>query len=81
LALWAILAAFVLYFIAFLAPKLPELHARAERIRLQEITAEHESCCAKLNMGRGTPMYDQCILELQAFRAKVELRLADEGDF
>ncbi len=80
LALWAALVAFVLYFVAFVAPKLPEVAARAERLRIQEIAAEHEQYCAKWQMGLGTKMHDQCILNLQEFRAKVEQRIADEQD-
>ena len=81
LALWATLAAFVVCFILFIAPKLPEAYAQAERLRMQEIAAEHESYCAKLRMGLGAEMHDQCILDLQEFRTKVENRIADEIDF
>ncbi len=81
LALWATLVAFVLYFLAFVAPGLPEAAARAERLRIQEIAAEHEQYCAKWQMGLGTKMHNQCILDLQEFRAKVEKRIADEQAF
>jgi hypothetical protein len=81
LALWAILVAFVLFFLAFIAPKLPEAAARAERLRIQEITAENEQYCAKWQMGLGTKMHDQCISDLQDLRWKVEKRFADQIDF
>ncbi len=81
LALWAILVAFVLYFLAFIAPNLPEAAAQAERFRIQEIAAEHDQYCAKWQMGAGTKMHNQCILDLQEFRAKVEKRIADEQFF
>jgi hypothetical protein len=81
LALWATLVAFVLFFLAFIAPRLPEAAARAERLRIQEIAQENEGYCAKWQMGLGTKMHDQCILDLQELRAKVENRLADQLDF
>jgi len=46
LALWATLAAFVLFFLAFIAPRLPEAAARAERLRIQKIAQENEGYCA-----------------------------------
>lgn len=81
LALWAILAAFVVFFLAFIVPKLPEAAARAERLRIQEITQENEAYCAKWQMGLGTTMHDQCISDLQELRAKVQNRFADLLDF
>jgi hypothetical protein len=81
LALWAILAASVVFFVAFIAPRLPEAAARAEALRILEISQENESYCAKWQMGLGTKMHDQCISDLQELRAKVEKRLAAEFDF
>jgi hypothetical protein len=81
LALWAILVAFVLFFLAFIAPKLPEAAARAEMLRIQEITQENEEYCAKWQMGLGTKMHDQCISDLQELRWKVQNRFADQLDF
>jgi hypothetical protein len=81
LALWAILAALVLFFLAFIAPRLPEAAARAERLRIQEILQENENYCAKWQMGRGTKMHDQCILDLQELRWKAQNRFADQLDF
>jgi len=81
LALWATLAAFVLFFLAFIAPRLPEAAARAERLRIQEISQENEDYCAKWQMGRGTKMHDQCILDLQELRWKAQNRFADQLDF
>ena len=81
LALWAILAAFVVFFLAFIAPRLPEAAARAERLRIQEITQENEEYCAKWQMGLGTKMHNQCISDLQELRWKVQNRFADELDF
>jgi hypothetical protein len=81
LALWATLAALVLFFLVFIAPKLPEATARAERLRIQEISQENEDYCAKWQMGLGTKMHDQCILDLQELRWKIQERYADMLDF
>ena len=81
LALWATLAAFVAFFLAFIAPRLPEVTARAEALRIQEVAQENDGYCAKWQMGLGTKMHDQCIFDLQELRAKVESRLADRLDF
>ena len=81
LTLWAALAAFVVYFLAFIAPKLPEAAERAEALRIHEIAQENEGYCAKWQMGLGTKMHDQCILDLQELRWKIQDRLADQFDF
>jgi len=59
LALWATLAAFVVFFLAFIAPKMPEAAARAEALRVQAISEENEDYCSKWKMGPGTKMHDQ----------------------
>ena len=81
LALWATLAAFVVFFLAFIAPRLPEAVARAERLRIQEISQENEDYCAKWQMGLGTKMHGQCLLDLQELRWKIQKRFADMLDF
>jgi hypothetical protein len=81
LALWATLAAFVVFFLAFIAPKIPEAAARAEALRIQAISQENEGYCAKWQMGPGTKMHDQCIFDLQELRAKAQDRFADQLDF
>ena len=81
LALWATLTAFVVFFLAFIAPRLPEGAARAEALRIEEIAEENEGYCAKWQMGLGTKTHDQCILDLQDLRWKIQNRLADRLDF
>jgi hypothetical protein len=76
-ALWAALLVFVLYFAVFVAPKLAEARARAESQRVLEISAEHNFYCEKWGMRAGTLAHTQCMLDLQAFRAKVEQRITD----
>jgi hypothetical protein len=55
--------------------------ARAEALRIQEISQENEGYCAKWQMGLGTKMHDQCILDLQELRWKAQNRFADQLDF
>ena len=81
LALWATLAAFVVFFLAFIAPRLPEAAARAEALRIQEIAQENEGYCAKWQMGLGTKMHDQCLSDLQELRSKIQDRVAARLDF
>jgi hypothetical protein len=81
LALWATLAALVLFFVAFTLPRLSEAAARAEKLRIEEISQENESYCAKWQMGLGTKMHDQCISDLQELRWKAQNRSADQLDF
>ena len=81
LALWATLAAFVAFFLAFTAPRLPAAAARAEALRVQEIAQENEGYCAKWQMALGTKMHDQCISDLQELRWKIQDRLVDRLDF
>jgi hypothetical protein len=80
IALWAMLLAFVIYFVAFILPKLPEIQAQQERIRLEEIAVENASLCEELGTKRGTDKYTQCLLAVGAFRAKVEKYLYDGND-
>ncbi len=77
LALWATLAAFVVFFLTFTAPRLPEAAARAEALRIQE----NEEYCARWQMGLGTKMHDQCLSDLQELRWKIHDRLAARLDF
>jgi hypothetical protein len=81
LALWATLAAFVAFFLAFTAPRLPAAAARAEALRIQEIAQENEGYCAKWQMALGTKMHDQCISDLQELRWKIQDRFVDRLDF
>lgn len=80
MALWATLAAFVLWFAIFVVPDLPEIHVRAKRLRATQVAAEQDVTCAKLGIGPKSPMYDRCISNLQQYRARLERRFADAGD-
>jgi|SRR5215467_7932918 hypothetical protein len=77
-ALWAMLFAFVIYFITFILPKLPEIQAQNARVRVEEIGAENASLCNKLSIKPGADGYNQCLLDVGEFRWKVEKRAYDE---
>jgi hypothetical protein len=79
LALWAALVTFLIYFAVFVAPKIADGQAAAERVRLQEIAAENEGYCAKWRMGPGTAMHDDCIYDLRELRTKIENRFAEDA--
>lgn len=81
LALWATAIASLIYFAAFVAPKAPELRAKAEWHRLQKIAAENESYCAKWQMGPGTAMHHDCLSDLRQLRADIKNELAAEAQF
>jgi len=78
IAMWAMLFAFVIYFIIFVLPKLPEVQAQNARTRIEEIGAENASLCEKLGIKREANGYNQCLLDVGEFRWKVEKRAYDE---
>jgi hypothetical protein len=81
LALWASLVAFLVYFAVVVVPNIRSAQARNLILQVQQIAAEHEFYCDKLGMGAHKQSHDQCILDLQAFRAQVEARVYDENQF
>ena len=80
-ALWAALFAFVIYFTAFVLPKIPEIQAQKARVEVLEIGAENASLCEKLNIKRGTDNHNQCLLDVGEFRWKVGKRISDNIDW
>jgi len=78
-ALWALLAAFVLYFLVFLAPALPEIARRAESIRALNVAAENRSYCERWGMKQGTQAHTLCTSDLQELRAKIKQEFDDHG--
>lgn len=80
-AVWAASLALAIWFVTIVVPRIPEARAQAETQRIHDIAAEHEFYCQKWGMGDGSRLHAQCILDLQAFRATVEQRVAVETDF
>jgi hypothetical protein len=81
IALWSLGLSAIICFAAFAVPQLPEIWARAERIRAQEIAAEHAYFCEKIGTKADSRKYSQCLLALGKFRLAVEKRIAAEEDF
>src|SRR5262245_59605246 len=77
-ALGATLFAFVMYFLIFWLPRMPEIQAQNARIRVNEINAENVAFCEKLNIKHGTEKYNECLLVVGEFRVKVEQRAYDD---
>lgn len=77
IALWALAAGGALYFLFFLAPRLPEISARIERARTAEIAAENKLYCERWGMPAGTRRHIQCTLDLDELRAGIERRFAE----
>jgi hypothetical protein len=80
IGLWAALVGYVIFFIAFVVPNASKVVSRAERLRAQEIAAEHKLYCEKWGMMEGTHEYTLCTHDLQDFRRKIERRLLDETE-
>ena len=80
LALWAIAAALVVYVVIVILPKAPEMRARAELLRTQQIEAENEWYCQRWHMGPMSPMHERCIMDIQQLRTSIENRIAAEND-
>ena len=81
IALWSMMLSFVIYFFAFIVPKLPEIRDWAEQVLAKEIAAENAYYCENFWMKANTQKYEQCLLDLGDFRLKVENRIYDEYDF
>jgi len=62
-----ILFSAIICFLAFGVPRLPEIAARAERIRAQEIAAEYAYYCEKFGFKPRGQKYARCVLDLGNF--------------
>jgi hypothetical protein len=79
LALWAIAAALIIFVVVFILPKAPELRARADLLRTQQVGAENEWYCQRWHMGPMSPMHERCMMDLQQLRISIESRIADDS--
>ena len=76
-ALWAGLAAFVIFFCALILPQMPANVAQAQSARALEMVQENERYCEKWGMKRGTQAHIGCTIDLQLLRNDIEQRRAD----
>jgi hypothetical protein len=70
--LWALLLAFVLYFVIVLLPHLPENARRAKSLRALNIAEDNRVLCEKWGMKRGTYEHVLCAMDLQQLREKIK---------
>ncbi len=80
-ALWAALAAFVIFFCALILPNIPANVAKAEANRALEIVHENQGYCEKWGMKRGTQAHIGCTIDLQRLRNDIEQRRVDATMF
>jgi hypothetical protein len=78
-ALWAALVAFVVYFVACIAPYLPEAARGAERARVLQAADDNAAYCEKWGMKRGTREHALCAADLYELRKKIGQQFADEA--
>lgn len=79
--LWSLMVASIAYFVVFILPKVPEIRASTASNRAEEIAAENAGLCEKLGMKPSTREHQDCLIEVGAFRLKVEQRVDDEYNF
>jgi hypothetical protein len=80
MALWALLIAGTLFLLLNI-PRMREARVIAEAQRAQEISQENKFYCEKWGMRAGTHEHLICMMDLDAIRAKVEQRIADDNNF
>jgi hypothetical protein len=80
-ALWATLCVGTIYVAIFIVPHLPEIRAKADSRRIQEVTAENRFYCNKWGMPEGTNRFTLCELDLQKIRATAERRISSDDFF
>ena len=80
MALWALAVAITVLLLLHI-PQMRDARAIAEAQRAQEISQENKLHCEKWGMRSGTHEHLICTMDLDAIRAKVEQRIADESNF
>jgi hypothetical protein len=80
MTLWALLVAGVLFLLLNI-PRMLEARVIAEARRVQEISQENKLYCEKWGMRAGTHEHLMCMMDLDAIRAEVEQRIADDSNF
>ena len=80
MALWVLLVAGTVFLLLHI-PQMRDARAIAEAQRAQENSQENKLYCEKWGMRSGTHENLICTMDLDAIRAKVEQRIADESNF
>jgi len=80
MALWALGIAWVVFLLLHI-PQMRDALAIAEAQRVLEISQENKLYCEKWGMPANTHEFVICTMDLNDIRAKVEQRIADDGNF
>jgi hypothetical protein len=80
-ALWIVLAAFVLFFAIFVAPRIADNRATQEQLRGQQAAALYSDTCESLGKPAGTEARSTCVVLLQKFRTRVEQSFIEDIAF
>jgi hypothetical protein len=80
MALWALGIAWVMFLLLHI-PQMRDARAIAEAQRVLEISQENKLYCEKWGMPAGTHEHITCTMDLDAIRAKVEQRIAEDSGF
>jgi hypothetical protein len=80
MALWALGIAWVMFLLLHI-PQMRDARAIAEAQRVLEISQENKLYCEKWGMPAGTHEHITCTMDLDAIRAKVEQRIAEDSAF
>jgi hypothetical protein len=79
LALWAALAAFLLFCAFVIVPQMPRTQAEAKAARVAAREREDAFYCKRWGFAEDTAAYAGCMSDLIALRRSVEQQLADES--
>jgi hypothetical protein len=71
LALWGCAIAFAMFFVVFVAPKLPAAQAKAESQRILRAMAENRQLCERWGLKPGSDAHARCLLDLQKLRTEI----------
>jgi hypothetical protein len=80
LALWALLVAGTVFLLLHI-PQMRDARTIAEAQQALEISQENNLYCEKWGMRAGTHEHTICTMDLDAIRAKIEQRIADDSNF
>jgi hypothetical protein len=79
-ALWALLIAGTVFLLLHI-PQMRDARRIVEGQQALEIAQENKGYCEKWGMPAGTHEHIICTMDLDAIRAKVEQRIADDNNF
>jgi hypothetical protein len=79
LALWAALAALVIFFVIVAVPQIPRSRAQAEAARAAAREKEDTFYCRRWGLDEGRALYARCMRDLIVFRRNVEQQFDEDS--